>query len=83
MMGDDISITVPGVNGNRVRRAIGAAGSLAMHRQQPWRRIEHERSGTCTSSCRSPADEVPGAAANATSAAQRQEQNLGPDRLRR
>jgi carbon storage regulator len=83
MIGNDIRITLPGVEGNQVRCGIEAPRSVAVRREEPWRRIQHEHTGAGALRHRSPADEVPGPAAEATSAAQRQEQNLGPDRLRR
>jgi carbon storage regulator len=45
MIGDDVSITVLGVKGNQVRLGIEAPRSIAVHREEIYRRIKREQSG--------------------------------------
>lgn len=45
MIGDDVSITVLGVKGNQVRLGINAPRSVAVHREEIYRRIKREQSG--------------------------------------
>lgn len=42
MVGDDVSITVLGVKGNQVRVGISAPKSIAVHREEIYRRIKNE-----------------------------------------
>ena len=83
MIGDDVSITVLGVNGNQVRLGIDAPRSVAVHREEIYQRIQREHAGEGAPHEPSPPVEVPGQALEETSPAQRQEQNLDPNRLRR
>lgn len=43
MIGDDISITVLGVKGNQVRLGVNAPKDVAVHREEIYQRIQHER----------------------------------------
>lgn len=45
MIGDDVSITVLGVKGNQVRLGINAPRSVAVHREEIYRRIKREQAG--------------------------------------
>lgn len=48
MVGDDISITVLGVKGNQVRLGVNAPKDVAVHREEIYNRIQHEKSPTDT-----------------------------------
>jgi carbon storage regulator len=45
MIGDDVSITVLDVKGNQVRLGIEAPRSIAVHREEIYRRIKREQAG--------------------------------------
>jgi carbon storage regulator len=42
-IGPDIVVTVLGVNGNQVRLGIDAPKDVAVHREEVFERIKHER----------------------------------------
>ena len=42
-IGEDVSVTVLGVKGNQVRVGVAAPLSVAVHREEVFRRIEEER----------------------------------------
>ena len=45
MIGEEVSITVLGVKGNQVRLGINAPRSVAVHREEIYRRIKREQAG--------------------------------------
>ena len=44
-IGDDVTVTVLGVQGNQVRLGINAPKNVAVHRQEIFERIQREKSG--------------------------------------
>jgi carbon storage regulator len=45
MIGNDVTLTVLGVKGNQVRLGINAPKSVAVHREEIYRRIKLEQLG--------------------------------------
>ena len=43
MVGDDVTITILGVQGNQVRVGVNAPKHIAVHREEIYRRIQDER----------------------------------------
>jgi len=43
MIGDNVSVTVLGVNGNQVRVGVNAPKDVAVHREEIYMRIQREK----------------------------------------
>jgi carbon storage regulator len=43
MIGDDVTVTVLGVNGNQVRIGVNAPKDVAVHREEIYQRIKSDK----------------------------------------
>ena len=48
MIGDEVVITVLAITGNQTRVGINAPKNVAVHREEIYERIKHERQGDLT-----------------------------------
>jgi len=46
MIGDDVQITVLGSHGNQVKLGINAPKEVAVHREEIYQRIQHEKAAS-------------------------------------
>ena len=45
MIGDNVNVTVLGIRGNQVRIGVNAPKDVAVHREEIYEKIQHEKSG--------------------------------------
>lgn len=50
MVGDEVEVTVLGVDGNQVRIGIKAPKNVSVHREEIYKRIQREKAGSIVSS---------------------------------
>jgi carbon storage regulator len=46
MIGNDVTVTVLGVNGNQVRLGVNAPKNVEVHREEIYERVQAERNST-------------------------------------
>lgn len=59
MIGDEVSVTILGVKGNQVRIGIQAPKSVAVHREEIYKRIQREREGQAEQPPPGPKEDLP------------------------
>jgi len=47
MVGDDVTVTVLGINGNQIRIGIDAPRDIVVHRKEVYERIQAEKEEAC------------------------------------